>query len=379
MRTVRVGMCTIILLILCTLPIRAQTLDQLYREQLEASGGETLLQALPEETRVLLDRLNIDSLDAGTFTELDTGSLLSELWGLCKTVATEPLTACGTVLGILLVYAWVDGMRQTLRTEEVSSVFGVICALAACGTVMVPISGQLQRVCEAMESVSVFMLSFVPVYAGVLVTGGQASAALSFQSIVLYAAELLSWVARSLVVPLLSVSLALGLTGSLTPELKLGRVGTMTGKTATWLLTLGMVLFTGLLSLQTLVAGATDKLSDRALRFSIAHFVPVVGGSISEAFSTIRGCLHLLRSTMGCFGVAATIIIVLPPLLSCVLWNMMLSVGEMASDLFGLQSFSELLKTAHGIMRCLVGVLCVSGLLLTVSLAVITVTAGGST
>lgn len=379
MRTVKVGICTLVLLVLCVYPSRAQTLDELYREQLEASGSESLLYSLPAETRELLERLNIDSLQADTFTELDTNSLLGELWELCKAAAGEPLTAGGTVLGILLVYAWVDGMRQTLRTEEVSSVFGVICALAACGTVMLPIAGQLESVSEAMKSVSVFMMSFVPVYAGVLVSGGQLSAAVSFQSIALYAAQLLSWVAGSLIVPLLSISLALGLTGSLTPELKLGRVGAMTGKVATWLLTLGMVLFTGVLSLQTFVGGAADKLSDRALRFSIAHFVPVVGGSISEAFSAIRGCLHLLRSTVGCFGVAATLVIVLPPLLSCLVWNLVLSVGEMASELFGLPSFSELLKTAHGIMRCLVGVLCVSGLLLTVSLTVITVAAGGTT
>ncbi len=379
MRIVKAGACAIVLLMLCAVPVRAQSVDELYREQLEASGGEMLLQALPEETQELLERLNIDSLQPDAFTQPDTESLLSELWELFKSVAGKPLAACGTVLGILLVYAWVDGMRQTLRTEEVSSVFGVICALAACGTVMMPIADQLERVCEAMESVSVFMTSFVPVYAGILVTGGQASAAVSFQSVVLYAAELLSWVAGSLIVPLLSISLALGLTGSLTPELRLGRVGAMTGKAATWLLTLGMVLFTGILSLQTLAGGAADKLSDRALRFSIAHFVPVVGSSISEAFSTIRGCLHLLRSTVGCFGIAATLIIVLPPLLSCLLWNMMLSVGELAADLFGLGSFSELLKTAHGIMRCLVGVLCVSGLLLTISLTVITVTAGGTT
>lgn len=378
MGMVKAGLCTVALLVLCVLPVRAQTLDELYQEQLEASGGEALLQALPKETQALLDRLHIDTLEADSFTGLDTDSLLNELWKLFNDVAGEPLAACGTVLGILLIYAWVDGMRQTLRTEEVSSVFGAICALAACGTVMLPVSGLLERVCEAMESVSVFMISFVPVYAGVLVTGGQASAAISFQSVVLYAAELLSWMSGSLIVPLLSISLALGLTGSLTPELKLGRVGTMIGKTATWVLTLGMVLFTGILSLQTLAGGAADKLSDRALRFSITHFVPVVGGSISEAFSTIRGCLHLLRSTMGCFGIAATVIIVLPPLLSCVLWNMMLSVGEMSADLFGLQSFSELLKTAHRIIRCLVGVLCVSGLLLTVSLTVVTVAAGGT-
>ncbi len=379
MRIVKVCLLTVFLSVLCVLPAQAQTLDELYREQLEASGAQELLQALPEDTLALLERLHIDSLDPNTFTQTDTGSWLKELWALCRRVAGEPLAVGGTVLGILLLYAWVDGMRQTLRTEEVSSVFGVICALAACTSVMLPLAEQLERVREAMESVSVFMTSFVPVYAGVLVAGGQASVAVSFQSLVLYAAEFLSWVSGTIIVPLLSVSLALGLTGSLTPELPLGRVGAMTGKVTTWLLTLGMVLFAGILSLQSLTGGAADRLSDRAMRFSISHFIPVVGASLSEVFSTIRGCLHLLRSTIGCFGVAATLIIILPPLASCVLWNIMLSIGEMASDMFSLHSFSSLLKTAHGITRCLVGVLCVSGLLLTISLTVITIAVGGIT
>ena len=156
MRIVKSGCFVILFIVMCVFSVKAQTVNELYREQLEASGAEELLQALPEETRVLLERLHIDSLDPDSFAKTDTGSVLNELWTICKRAAGRPLAACGMVLGILLVYAWVEGMRHTLRTEEVSSVFGVICALAACGSVMLPLSDQLQGVCEAMESVSVF-------------------------------------------------------------------------------------------------------------------------------------------------------------------------------------------------------------------------------
>lgn len=379
MRIVKVCVCVVLLCGVCALSARAQTVDEVYREQLQASGGEELLEALPEETKQLLAQFGITSLEAEKFAEADTAAWLDGLWAMVQAVAGEPLAACGAVLGIVLLYAWVDGMRHTLRTEESGTVFGAVCALAACGAMMVPLCTQIEKVCAALQSVSVFMVSFVPVYAGVLITGGRATAAVSFQSVVLYAAELLAWLSGAVIVPLLTVSLALGLTGSLTPELKLGKVGELIGKVSTWLLTLGTVVFTGILSLQSLAGNATDRLSDRALRFSVAHFVPVVGASLSEAFTTVRSCLHLLRSTIGCLGIAATLLIVLPPIVGCLLWNAMLSISETAAEMFELGTFAQLVKTAHGVMRCLLGVLCLGGMLLTVSIAVIAITAGGGT
>ena len=375
-----IGLCVVVFfLLLGDLSVFAQTPDEVYAEQWQASGAENLPESLPPETRALLERLGITGVEATDFSESSPKTWLTELWKLVKELIKKPLTAGSAVMGMVLLYMWVDGMRHTLRTEEVSTVFGAVCSLAACGTVMIPLSDQLEAVHRAMESVSVFMTSFVPVYAGVLISGGQASVAVSFQSMVLYVAELLSWVAGKVVVPLLTVALAFGLTGSLTPELKLGRVGALTGKVAGWILTFGSVLFSGMLSLQSLVGGAADRLGDRALRFSIAQFVPVVGGSISEAFSTIRGCLHVLRSTIGGCGIAATLLIVLPPLITCFIWTVMLTISETAADIGGLSSFSELLKTAKQVLRSLIGILCISGTLLTVAITVVTLAVGGGT
>ena len=368
-----------VLLVGLPLPVSAQSADELYREQLDASGGDALPDSLPDDSRTLLEQLGITAPDASQFTSLDIRNVLSALARLLDTVAGKPLSVCATVLGTVVLYAWVDGMRHTLRTDDSTAVFGVVCSLSACGAVMLPLASLIRTVSAAMESVSVFMMSFIPVYGGILISGGYVGTATGFQTTVLAAAELLSYVSQAWIVPLLTVSLAMGLTGTLTPELRLGRIGQLTGKAATWLLTFGTVLFTGVLSLQSLAGGAADGISDRALRFSVSHLIPVVGGSLGEAFSTVRGCLQLLRSTVGCFGVIATAVIVLPPLLSCIVWNVALNISETAADMFGLSSFSELLKTARGIVRCLIGILCVSGLLLTVSLTVITIALGGST
>ena len=55
------------------------------------------------------------------------------------------------------------------------------------------------------------------------------------------------------------------------------------------------ILFSFLLSVQTLLAGAADSLGARTARFALASFVPVAGGMIAEALSTLRGGMAYVR------------------------------------------------------------------------------------
>lgn len=357
---------------LCVLPASAQTVEELYEEQLEASGGEELLQNLPQETRDLLDKLGIDGLQMDSLTSLQPQSIWTQLLNTFSAAAATPLRSCGIVLGIILLCAWMDGMKQTIQEPGSSRIFSVICGLAACGTILLPVSQCIQRVCAAAESTSVFMVSFVPAYAGVMLTSGQAVTAVSYQSVMLFAAELISLLSTQVVVPLMTISLALGLTGSVAPGMKLEAAGAMLGKAATWLLGLCTTVFVGLLSLQSLAGSAADTVGTRAIKFSLASFVPVVGGALGEAFGTIKSCLGLLKSTLGGFGILATALIVLPPLLECVAWSLCLSLCTMAAEMFGLETLPALLKTAQSVVKTLIGVLAFCSLFMIVATTVVT-------
>ena len=371
-KTIRIILFFLLLAVACSFAAGAETVEDLYNEQLEASGGEELLRDLPDETRRLLDKLGITGLEMDTFSNLKPQSVWNQMLSLFSSQAGSPVRACGVVLGIILLCAWMDGLKHTVREPGSSEVFGVICALAACGTVIVPIVSCIRSVSEAAESASIFMTSYVPVYAGVLLTSGQAATAVSYQSVVLFAAELISLLASGVVVPLMTISLALGLTGSVTPGMKLDAAGNLMSKAAAWLLGLCCTLFVGLLSLQSLAGAAADTLGGRAVKFTLSSFVPVVGNSLGEAFSTIRSCLHLLKSTLGGFGILATALIVLPPLLECVAWTLGLSLCVMASEMFGLTTLTTLLKAAQSVVKTLIGVLAACAMFLIVSTAIVT-------
>lgn len=366
-----------LLMLLGGFRVGAVTVEELYAEQLEASGGRELIAALPEETRELLAELGIERLEPQELTELSTGRLGKTVLSVVSAALKGPLATAGTVLLIILLYAWLDGLRSLKLRNTMAPVFGTVCALAVCGCLLLPLTDVIRAVSEAMTSTSVFMGSFTPIYAAALLSSGRAATALSFQSVVLYVSQLLAWLASGVIVPLMTVSLALGVTGAVTPEMRVGSVGKLIAKTATWVLTMGMLLFSGLLSMQALTGQAVDGLGARALRFSVSTFVPVVGGSLGESLSTIRGCLDLLHSTLGSFGVVTTALIVLPPLCRCLWWSLLMSVCRAAADLFDLKPIAEIASAAQSTIKCLIGILSASGSFLIVALTVVTTATGG--
>ena len=280
------------------------------------------------------------------------------------------------MLGAILLCAVIGGMKETVGGQ--SAVFGTVGVLACASAVVSPLVSCLGRVTEAAESADVFVTAFVPVYAGVLATSGQWASAATFQTVLLIASKGMSYVLTAWIVPLLVTAFALGLVGSVTDgRLQLHRIGEFLQKNTAWVLGALMTLFIGFLSLQNLTAAATDTLTNRMIKFSVASFIPVVGGSLSEAVGTVKGCLGLLKGTVGAFGVLADALIVLPPLLECVWWQLWLGAAQMAADLFGISSVSGILKVGGNLMKTLIAVLACMALLMILSITVVGKVGGG--
>ncbi len=375
-RCVRCLAAVFLLFSLLTIPVCAQDTDTLYRQQLQASGADGLVTRLPADVQELLAELELDTLDPTAFTGLRLEQVMGALLGLLSRRAAGPLEVVGSLLGVVLLSALFTGLEGNSHTMGLRRTYHAVAVLGAAGAVLVPLFGLLETVSRAVEQVTVFLSAYVPVYGAILLSGGRGVSALSYQTTLLGASQLLTWLMFAGVFPAVTVSLALGCTGSLAEGFCLESISQTIHKTVLWTLGLFSTLFSGLLSLQQMVAAAGDSLSGRMLRFSLSSFVPVVGSLLSEAYSTVVGCAGLLRSTVGCFGLVAVCLLVLPPLLSCVCWNLGLHLAAGAAALFQLSPVEKLCRTAAGAVRVLIAVLAVLALLMVVSTAVIAFSAG---
>lgn len=346
-------------------------------DQWAASGAEQLWDDLPDSTRGLLQELGMQRFDLSSISALQPRSVLDTLWDVAAEQSAPAVRVGGTILGALLLCSLLDGLRRLTDEPAMSDVFRMVGLLAVGLALLIPLCDCLKRAGEAADGALVFMGSFVPVYAAVLATGGQLSSALSYQTVVLFVSEGMTLLMGQLIAPLLGVSLGLGTVGGLGTEWKLDAVSGFLNKLCAWLTGLCCTVFVGLLSLQSLVGASADSVTIRAVRFSVVNLVPVIGSSISEAFGTVKNCLRVLRTTVGAFGVTVTAALILPSLLSCGWWILLLGLCASASDVLGFAALSRMLRTAAGVMRTMTAVLICCGLFLIIATTVVTLAGGG--
>ncbi len=372
----RAFLLTVLLFCLLTLPVAAQS-DALYEQQLSASGADKLMEKLPADARELLELLELDSLQPATYVKLSFGRTVEGVLKLLSTHSGGATGAFGCLMGVVAVSALFRCLEGPAESLSLRQTYHSVAVLAAGGALLTPLFSLVERVAQAVDSVVVFMTGYIPVYVVILAAGGSAAGAVSYQTTLLAAAELLTWLIRAVVFPTLTVSLALGCTGSVTEGFCLDSVSATLSKAILWALGLFSTLFSWILSLQQMVAAASDSLGSRAVKFSLSSLVPVVGGLLSEAYATVAGCAGLLRSTVGCFGLVATVGIVLPPLAACVCWSISLSLSGTAAALFGLAPLEKLCRVAGGAVKVLIAVLAVFALVMVISTTVIVFTGKG--
>ncbi len=366
----RICVLTAAMLLCFSFSVGAQT-TQLYEEQLAASGAPQLIERLPASARELLESLELDGFAQSDFTQLEFSSAFQTMLSLFKDNTGAPLRAFVSLLGVVLLSAMFGGLQGLSDRTPLRQTYQTVSVLAAAGLLLTSVGSLVRTVQAAVDSVNVFMLSFVPVYGVIVASGGSPTAAISYQTTLLAAAELFTQGVRVAVLPILLVSLALGCIGTVADGFCLSSFSATFYKIVLWGLGLFSTVFSGVLSIQQMVAAAGDSVSSRALKFSLASFVPVVGGVLSEAYSTVMGCAGLLRSTVGVFGVVATAVIILPPMVSCIGWSVCLSLGGNASALFKLDALEKLCRCIGGAVRVLIAVLAVLGLIMIVSTSVV--------
>ena len=139
-----------------------------------------------------------------------------------------------------------------------------------------------------------------------------------------------------------------------------------------------MSVFTGLLTVQSLLGSSVDVSTNRTLRFMVSSFVPVVGSALGEAMGTVQGCIKVLKGGVGAFGVLGVAFLFLPILIECVLWQMTLTVCAGIGEVFDLKEITAILNAASKVMSMLLAILLCTMAMMTISTVVVLMMGGGA-
>ena len=222
-----------------------------------------------------------------------------------------------------------------------------------------------------MKGLSVFMLGFIPVFAVIVAASGGAVTSASMSTLLLTAAQGVSYISSFAVLPLMGGYLAVSIGSSVSPLMQRSGIAETVKKLALWITAFISTVFAGILSIQTAVNSSADTLTAKTARFIIGSSVPVAGGVLSEALGTVLSSVTLLKSSIGIYGAVACAAILLPLITELLIWRAVLIITAGAAGLFSLPQISGLLKAVDSMMSVLLGIILTVGAVFIISLAVV--------
>ncbi len=192
---------------------------------------------------------------------------------------------------------------------------------------------------EAMDTVAALSSFFslaVPIMTGITLAGGGVASS-AVQAVGMnFTLSIIGSLATHAFVSVGAFAFSLGLVSSLGDDsaAMLARgVKSLVG----WLVGITTALIVGTFSLQTVIASASDSAAMRAAKYAAQGIIPIVGGTVSGALSTLATGLSYAKDVIGAGAIGVMLIASLSPLAVMLLYRLALSVaisfaGALSSD-----------------------------------------------
>ncbi|MCI8623465.1 MAG: hypothetical protein HFG26_07365 [Provencibacterium sp.] len=366
---------TLCFFLFCPAAVQAAEIDPglsgMLGDQLDAAGIDELQNQLPDETRELLEEMDLTELDVGRLLSLAPKDFMRVLWRMIQNTVRQPLTAFGMIAGVVVLCALVNTLKEGFHAKELSSVYGAVSVLCVTAAIAKPVTDCILGGAQAIQDCSVFMLSFIPILTSVVTVSGAPVTATTYNLLLFSACQLVSSLAAGVLVPFMGIYTGLCIAGSVGEDIGVLPLAKGIRSLVTWCLTLAMTAYVGLLSMQTLVSTGADNVMLKTGKFLVGSFVPIVGGAISDALSAAQGAMKLLKATVGAFGILAGALTFLPVLIKVLLWYLALKCAGSLAGILSMGGLGRLLEACSHCLMTMLALLCSFMLLIIVSIVLL--------
>ena len=344
--------------------------DNNIAEELEINT-DGLQDKLTPEVRDIIEEKDLTPDNAEAMTKITPGEVFKYIWNQFRIAVVKPLKIMASLFAVILIASLIESMEDSIADKSLSKIFGVICVMISVGIISASVSESLVVASEALTSGGTFMIGYVPVFAGITASSGSVTSAVAYNMLLLLVAETAVQLSGEVIIPALSVCMAMGIVEAINPDFKLSGITEAIKNVVTFVLGFVMTIFIGLLSLQSIVGASADTLGVKAAKFMVSNCIPVVGGAIADTYTTVKNSLGLLRGGVGFFGIAAIFIMILPPLLEIAAMKLMFTVADVVSELFGVNQVKILIKNTNWILSTIFSILICFSVMLIISTAVL--------
>lgn len=355
------------LFILSGFTVMGETPDNQYSQNYGTFIGNGIENLLDNDTKEKLEEGGISPDSADWVNSLSAQNVFAFLWSLVKGDIKKPFIAAVSIISTLLILSVVSSFGDKKSEPAVSVTATAVIALIVGADICACVSAAENGIKLCAE----FMIGFVPIFAAVVAASGRALTAVSSSTVLMLAANAVSYFAAFGVLPLMGGYLSISIAGGISPLVsELDFAGTVK-KITLWGLSFISTVFIGVISVQTAVNSAADTVSMKTAKFILGTSVPVAGTVLSEAAATVSTSLSFLKSSVGIYAVIVIAVIMLPVITDILLWRGCFALGSIIGNFLGQKKIPVLLKSVDSVLACLLGVILLVAALFIISLTVL--------
>ena len=333
----------IILFLFCfALTAHAES-KNLFDEQMESIGANSVFDNLNDQQKEILENLGVTELSYEAFLEISPRKVFDLFYQVLMNEYKTPLSYTVTVsVMIIAVSVASQFIANDDKFTRLISTFSLVC-ISLC--IIVPLGECLSRVLSAIKVSADFMLALIPVLVAVLAVSGNTTAAFSYNSLCFYAAQIVVAISSGFIRPLIQATLSLSMMGSLTNLVNFEKIIQFIKRFTMFLMSFTSSVFITMLTLKGMLSASADTVAVRGIRFMIGNLIPVVGGAVSDAYSSISGTLLLVKNTAAVFGIVAVIFFNLPVMIECMCWVLSFACISTVSEMFSQNNTASLIRS----------------------------------
>ena len=333
-------------------------------EEYENLKINELFDELPDNVENDLKQVGINSSSPCDIQKFSMVNFFKFLFSKIFDILKKPFFLFASCFAIILLCALFDGLKTTVENSSLNGILSSIASICTCGVIIAPIVGCISSVAQTIKAFGNFMICFIPVFGAAIAVSGGESSSLGYTTNLFFASQIVSLIIANILLPAIGIFLALSIVSSLNRNFNIGGIISSIKKTVIFILSLLLIVFVGLFTMQNAVSVSADEVGMKVAKFASSSFIPIIGGSLGDAMSTVVGCLMLIKSAVGGFGILVCVVTLLPSILMLVFFIISISLTSGLAQALNVSSIANMMCSIKDCLSILLAFLISYGILI---------------
>ena len=211
---------------------------------------------------------------------------------------------------------------------------------------------------EIIESLSNFMVVLIPLLLTMLIGIGGFTEAVAMDPIVIAVVNICVTIVVDFLLPAILIVTVLKLINNLSDEDKLTKLTALFNSVIKYTQGIMLTIFITVLTIRGVTTRTFDKVAVETAKFAVDNFVPVVGGALSDAVTSVAYYSLLIKNSLSSVGLIVIVLLILTPIIKLFILSLINKFTAAILEPIGnkkiIESINEVGNSLMQIISCVV-------------------------